>query len=118
MSAVKKIAEIALVIVLATGSFFAGRHSVKIPHVLVLDPKTSQFVPLVAPDNAKIFVASPDGFEPGVYAAHSKDGSQILILPPSLIPSKDDQAPQQSEPQAKHTEPEQSGGERLDRASL
>src|SRR5579863_770463 len=108
--------DLTLVVVLGLLCFVAGRHSVKVPHVLVLDPNTGQFVPLVAPNNAQIMVASPDGIEPGVFAAHSKDSTKILILPPSLLPGADQS---QSGPQNQaHKRPEMSHGERLDRASL
>ena len=97
------VVTVALIVALAWASFLAGRKMA--PRVMVFDFKTREFAPLVVPDGAKIFVASPNGVEPGVLAGHSKDGKSILILPPSLI------GPQESPVQP------QANRERSDRAS-
>ena len=91
---------IALILSVIFGSgFYAGRKTS--PRVMVLDLKTGQAIPLNAPNGAQIYVASPDGFETGVYVGHSKDGKKILILPPSLIPGSDqpDEPAQPTQPQ-------------------
>lgn len=117
MNIVKSVSAVVLIVVLAGVSFVSGKkvgvQSVVIPHVYVADPATGNAVPLVVPDGTQVFVASPDGVEPGVLAGHSKDGKKILILPPSLLGGGDaGPAPQN---QAQH--PEYSNGMRLDRAS-
>lgn len=113
MSVIKSVLVGVSVAALLAASFVGGRKSVKIPHVYVADPATGKAVALAVPDGAQIYVAAPDGIEPGVLAGHSKDGKKILILPPSLLGDGDPgPAPQN---QAHH--PEYSHGERLDRAS-
>lgn len=74
--------------------FISGRKSA--PKVQVYDLKAKAFVPLVAPDGAKIVVASPEGFQPGILAQKSTDGKFILILPPSLM--GDQPEPPQTDP--------------------
>lgn len=88
-------------------------------HVLVLDPNQGTFVPLQLSGDTKVYVASPEGLQPGILAAKSKDGKIIVLLPPSLMDSinKPDEQPAPPDNQAKH-EPEQSGGERLDKTKI
>lgn len=114
----KSLLAVVLIAAAGFGGFKYGKTvGVKsVPRVMVMDPATGNPVMLVAPDGSIIFVASPTGYEPGIYAGHSKDNKKILILPPSLLGAATDPGPQQN--QTKHTEPEQSHGERLDRASI
>ena len=115
MKIMKPILTAALVSTLMIASCFAGS-KLKKNHVTVIDIKTGQKVLLEAPDNAQIFVAAPDGFEPGVLAATTKDGKSILILPPSLLGGDDkDQAP---EPPAPAAPQGQGFNERLDHAGF
>lgn len=74
----------------SASGYYVGRKTA--PRAYVLDPATGNFVPLVVADGTSLFVASPDGIEPGVLAGHSKDGKKVLILPPSLL---GDSGPQQ-----------------------
>ena len=114
MKIMKKVLTVAAVSALMLVSCFAGSQ-LKKNYVTVLDIKTGKTVSLEAPENAQIYVVSPDGFEPGVLAATSKDGSAILILPQSMIDTdekKDDKTPAPATPQ------KESNRERLDHAGL
>ena len=86
-SVLKKVLAVVLMVAAAVSSgvsgYKVGKHNrVK---VIVLDPATMQPAPLKVPDGTQIFVFGPEGVEPGVNAEHSKDGTKILIAPPSLM---------------------------------
>jgi hypothetical protein len=101
MNILKSALIVVLFLAVSGGGFYAGRKTSS--RVMVLDPKIGQWVPLAAPNGAHVFVASPEGYQSGIYAAHDKTGKNILILPPSLIPDSSDQA----QPQNQHEETEQ-----------
>lgn len=100
-----------LTVALFVGGFAVGRKSVR--HALVYNPGTKTWVPLVLKQDTKIAVASPFGVEPGVDAKRQivpNEGPVVLILPPSLIHTGDDDGVPQQQNQSDH--------ERVDRAQV
>lgn len=71
--------------------FAAGVASV--PHITALNPATGKVEPIPTPGgNVQIIVVGPSGhMEEGVVAGHTKDGSKVLVLPPSILAGPDQQ---------------------------
>lgn len=102
MNVMKSTVAVAILLAVSASGFYAGRKTA--PKAMVVDMKTSQWVSLSLNGNVHIFVAGPEGYEPGVLVGHSKDGKQILILPPSLIPGLSEPQ-QQSSPSQEDSAP-------------
>jgi hypothetical protein len=102
MNVVKSVVVVVTLLAVSASGFYAGRKTA--PKAMVVDMKTGQWVSLATKGDVHIFVASPEGYEPGVLVGHTKDGKQVLVLPPSLI-SGVDSPQQQSSPSQEDSTP-------------
>lgn len=83
---------------LVTG-YIGHREGVKdgvasVPHIVAINPATGKLepIPTVGKD-VQIIVVGPQGMEEGVVMGHTKDGTKVLVMPPSMLSGPDQQAP-------------------------
>lgn len=110
----KSIAIVALLAASVFGGYSAGKVQgfttgrvvgiASVPHLTAINPVTGKIEPVPTyGGNVQIVVVGPHGMEEGVIAGHTKDGTKVLVLPPSMLAGPDQQEP--AEPQANHAAP-------------